>query len=565
MRNIPFLIMFVWTIVISAQSLERKVATAHPVDHNNNALEVNNENRLLREMSSTLLIGPDPGLFTSDFGFYNIIPVNSNFACQPFFNYDEGNYNSNRIDTVRNTAQWAEWAITALADLDSQLVYPYNVNNGCFSYVIDSFGFFYAYSNPANKPDTLVLQLLVGNNVLWSDTIFNLYNLVRPETDDLFDTPSIMILPVGVTLDTPPGIARFRFMYYAPKDSAAFGFRVLYKSVNSCGHTNCPGVDFDKDIPVKGTLRYKSKYPHQALCGTILSTDSRNNLPPFFFDCNGNGQYDQDQCEDYVPVPQTFAFIRLINTNYPLTLDADIQTPDNKRIVCAGEAINVEATPGFDSYTWSGPGASGTTNVGTINISPASVVTNPDTFVITVTGQGAAIGCSSSDQLTVVAYNAPPIANFVLNATPGDPTITVDNTSLYGVNCVWDWGDGNLSTVCEPFAYTYGSLGEYTITLIVSNPCGSDTIQRTAVLTSNPIAASASLTYFHRNNTVVIEGLPMETTHILFTDAMGRTVKTVSVQGKKEVEIEINDLPSQLYNVVIMSKEGRLGMFRFTK
>ncbi len=490
----------------------------------------------------------------------SVFPLNTNFGCQRFHNYDEGNFN-NTPDTFSLLTGYTEWIITQLVNADSGIVYPFDLNTACISYHIDSLQMVFTYFNPAQIPDTFIVELFKGNTVLWADTITNLFTIVPPGTDDLIDTLAILTLSVNYSLDTPPGIVGFRFKYFGQKDSTAFGFVYGLKDPNSCNN-NCFVSDQDIDFP--GNFNFYFKYqPIPSLCNQKFSNDPNGAI--LGADCDRSGSIEGSACELLGPAPIVWAYGKLRTTQYPASLDADIQTDDNKRLVCAGQAINVEATPGYDSYTWSGTGASGNTNVGTINIPPASVVSNPDTFIITVNGQGAAIGCSSSDQLTVIAYNAPPIANFVLNATPGDPTITVDNTSLYGVNCIWDWGDGNLSTACEPFAYTYGSLGEYTITLIVSNPCGSDTIKRSAVLTSNPIAASASLTYFHRNNTVVIEGLPSQATHILFTDATGRTVKTVPTSGLKTIEVEIGDLPRQLYNVVIVGKEGRLGMFRFTK
>lgn len=493
------------------------------------------------------------------FGGLFLFALNSNFGCQYFLNYDEGNY-SNTPDTVDFTIGYAEWVINTLVNADSGIVYPFDLNTACISYHIDSLVIPFTYSNPANLNDTLIVELWLDNTMLWADTVIDLFTVVPPEVDDLRDTIGLMTINVNLSLDTPPGIVRFRFKYFAQKDSAAFGFITGLKP-NTCNN-QCFVSDTDVDFP--GNFNYYFKYqPVPSLCNQLFTNNPASNV--IGADCDQNGSIEGSTCELFLPEPLVWAYGKIRTTNYPIFLDADIQTVDNTRLVCAGQDVNVEATTGFDSYTWSGTGASGTTNIGTINIPPASVTSNPDTFIITVTGQGSAIGCSASDQLTVVAYNAPPIANFVLNTTPGDPTITVDNTSLWGVSCIWNWGDGNLSTACEPFAYTYGSLGEYTITLIVSNPCGSDTIQRTAVLTSNQLVSSATLTYMHRNNTVIIDGLTSEATHIAFTDVMGRTVKIIPTEGKDIVEVKLDDMPAQVYNVIILGKEGKIGMFRFTK
>ncbi len=490
-----------------------------------------------------------------------VVPLNANLGCDSFKFYysgDVGNPDSVGWLSFMNFS-FVEWNITKLVNGDT--VFPYDLTTACVSYHIDTIYVLFTYYNPTQVADTLYLTVKQGNNVLWGDTIYNVFSAISasPNSDPLKPAYG-MSIPVNLSLDTPPGIITFRMEYFANKDSATMVLLTAFHKTNSCNN-NCGASLADLHAP--GNFRVNFSLPRFSFCN-VTHTNNTSNMG-LYLDCNQSGSFEEAECEILSPMPLIWAVGRFRTTNYPASLDADIQTADNTRLVCAGQDITVEATSGFDSYTWSGVGASGTTNTGTINIPPASVTSNPDTFVVTVTGQGAAIGCSASDQLTVVAYNAPPIANFVLNTTSGDPTVTVDNTSLYAVNCIWDWGDGNLTTSCEHFAYTYASFGEYSITLIVSNPCGSDTIQRNAVLTSNPLVSTATLTYMHRNNTVIVEGLPAEATHIMFADVMGRVIRTVAIEGKETVEVDVSDMPSQLYNVIIMGDEGRLGVFKFRR
>src|ERR1700709_2599516 len=73
---------------------------------------------------------------------------------------------------------------------------------------------------------------------------------------------------------------------------------------------------------------------------------------------------------------------------------------------------------------------------------------------------------------------AQPVAKFSSNITQGcNPTSiqfinqSTGNPTLYN----WDFGDGSTST--QPFPQkTYTSSGSFTVTLIVSNNFGSDTI-----------------------------------------------------------------------------------------
>ncbi|MFH1321977.1 MAG: PKD domain-containing protein, partial [Bacteroidota bacterium] len=95
------------------------------------------------------------------------------------------------------------------------------------------------------------------------------------------------------------------------------------------------------------------------------------------------------------------------------------------------------------------------------------------------------IAVSSSGQSdTITAYNLitvvpDPIAGFYsvdtaicLNGTP----VSFVNTSLNSDYCVWDFGDGNTSTLQNP-NHTYISPGYYNVTLIAGNVFGCSTVK----------------------------------------------------------------------------------------
>lgn len=253
--------------------------------------------------------------------------------------------------------------------------------------------------------------------------------------------------------------------------------------------------------------------------------------------------------------------------NVPSVLDADLASADNIRVVCAGEPITVTATPGFDTYTWVGPGVSGSGNTATINIPPASVTTQPDTFTIHVTGQLSSTGCGASGELTVIAYKTRPYASFVLNATPGDPTVTVDNTSLYATECLWDFGDGFVTNNCEPLSHTYSSLGSYTITLIASNPCGSDTIQRTVTLTDAQVPNPAyRVTYYFDGQTLYLDNLDAAGTRLQILDVSGKVVMHQMLTGAERATLKLDHLPTGVYQVRLEDHQGELiGLFRISR
>jgi gliding motility-associated-like protein len=84
------------------------------------------------------------------------------------------------------------------------------------------------------------------------------------------------------------------------------------------------------------------------------------------------------------------------------------------------------------------------------------------------------------------------VANFTSNKTSGCSPLTVQftNTSTGAyTSVIWRFGNGNISVNPSPSA-TYVSPGTYTVTLIVSNASGTDSIVRTNYITvfANPTA-----------------------------------------------------------------------------
>ncbi|MEM7035838.1 MAG: S8 family serine peptidase, partial [Bacteroidota bacterium] len=59
---------------------------------------------------------------------------------------------------------------------------------------------------------------------------------------------------------------------------------------------------------------------------------------------------------------------------------------------------------------------------------------------------------------------------------------TIDG-SVNGVSWQWDFGDGSAIDTFQNAVHVYGAAGTYTITVIVTSPCGSDTASKTVTLT----------------------------------------------------------------------------------
>lgn len=169
--------------------------------------------------------------------------------------------------------------------------------------------------------------------------------------------------------------------------------------------------------------------------------------------------------------------LQLIDSDAPnVTAPADLN-------ICLGESITLTASnPDNGTITW---------NNGVTNGVPFTP-TSTGTHVYTVT---ATIGdCSTTDQVTVYV-EASPEPEFIADITEGCDPLTVNFSNLTSGNsneCVWDFGDGNTSQVCDNTTHTYTSGGNYTVSLTVStaNGCsGTVTKINYITVTSKPIAS----------------------------------------------------------------------------
>lgn len=142
----------------------------------------------------------------------------------------------------------------------------------------------------------------------------------------------------------------------------------------------------------------------------------------------------------------------------------------NDQTVC-GTTTNLAATsPAIGTGTWtvvSGPGTVTSPN------SPTSAVTGLSTATPTILTWTVTNGpCSFTSDNVQINVQPQPVASF--GGTISNLTVNLLDFSTATSSWMWDFGDGNSDTLQEP-SHTYGAPGVYTICLIASNSCGSDT------------------------------------------------------------------------------------------
>ena len=127
---------------------------------------------------------------------------------------------------------------------------------------------------------------------------------------------------------------------------------------------------------------------------------------------------------------------------------------------------------GVTGWSWDfGDGATSTDQ------NPSHVYASPGIFSVTVTVTGAA--GSSSDTTLVDLIRVPPRAGFTADPLIGEDSLNVafSDTSL-GAVTLWSWsfGDGDSAFVQHP-SHTYLDVGLYTVSLGITGPSGSDTLE----------------------------------------------------------------------------------------
>ena len=206
----------------------------------------------------------------------------------------------------------------------------------------------------------------------------------------------------------------------------------------------------------------------------------------------------QDSIIDWTPWPPTFPRtiqypaigsydVMLLDSNYcgidTAFITINIVPPPSVSLtatpdpVCAGALVTFNETTagGANYYQWNfGAGAGFEwTSAG----DQAHTYDTPGTYTVSYAAsiQGATAGCA--DTATVVVDVLPsPTAQFTVDndAACDQLTVAFTNTSVNGIDFLWDFGDGTTSPLQDPPPHFYGTQGAYAITLTVANSQGCE-------------------------------------------------------------------------------------------
>ncbi|MDX1284138.1 MAG: PKD domain-containing protein, partial [Draconibacterium sp.] len=166
-----------------------------------------------------------------------------------------------------------------------------------------------------------------------------------------------------------------------------------------------------------------------------------------------------------------------------------------------------------DTWSWDfGDGQNSTIQ----NPSHTYTSTGPFTVSLTVSNSaGADIETKVNYILVEALPTNPPVADFTAEPTDafvGDQVQFTDLSSNSPTSWLWDFGDGNGSTLQNP-VHSYSAASTYTVSLTATNAHGDDEITKTGFITVNePPAASYCTPSINNSNdwivSVSVNGVP---------------------------------------------------------
>jgi PKD repeat protein/FtsP/CotA-like multicopper oxidase with cupredoxin domain len=162
-------------------------------------------------------------------------------------------------------------------------------------------------------------------------------------------------------------------------------------------------------------------------------------------------------------------------------------------------------------------GDGNTTNVTLTGVS--HTYTNAGSYSVTLIVSGPCSDSTNTQPNYIVVSCPPPVANFAGAPTNGPAPLMVNFTAFPGgtiTNWFWNFGDGGTTNITTTsISHIYTNAGTYTVTLIVSGPCGTSTNTKTNYITACA-ALVANFTGSPTNGTAPLT--------VLFLDASTGTI-----------------------------------------
>jgi hypothetical protein len=218
------------------------------------------------------------------------------------------------------------------------------------------------------------------------------------------------------------------------------------------------------------------------------------------------------------------------------------------QLLCNGASAVLDAGNPGATYLWSTSAATQT-----ITVSTAA------TYSVAVTDSS---GCTGMDTVVVTTANDPTAGfNFTVGGAGLDYDFT--STSTGATSYSWNFGDGSPVSTQQNPSHTYAP-GSYTVTLIATNGCGSDTTTQSVTVVGLSNFADGTVKVFPNPNNgkfhVTFDLGVAEEVTLTVTNLTGQEVYVQNlglVSGSVRHEVQLGALPAGMYMVRLQSVNGQ--------
>ena len=166
--------------------------------------------------------------------------------------------------------------------------------------------------------------------------------------------------------------------------------------------------------------------------------------------------------------------------------------------------------------------------------------------------------CGANTFCDAVIVSCPqPTAGFTTSGT--EPTFAFTNTStVSGISTyAWDFGDGNTSAAVSP-SHTYTANGTYTVILVVTDECGSNTFTGTitvSVIGLDETNITSMNVYPNPSSGQLMIRSAAEIQEYVVTDLAGKQLARTTVNST-EVAANLSDFANGQYLIVVQFSNG---------
>jgi hypothetical protein len=232
---------------------------------------------------------------------------------------------------------------------------------------------------------------------------------------------------------------------------------------------------------------------------------------------------------------------------------APVITASNDTSICyptfAYMSSTVVGGDGNNTYSWSSGGT----------LSTDSVALFGDQMQYVTVTDGC--GNTSTDSVYITVMYSP-IAIFT-ESTAGS-VVTFTDGSSYATSWSWNFGDSQTSSQQNP-THTYASNGSYTVTLVVSNSCGTDTMTSVVLIDvgiNDPAVFNGVNVYPNPSSDVFNVSFAMAIgghVNLELFDAQGKLVSATSMENisaGQVVAVDVTSVESGLYFMKITGENS---------